>query len=353
MLFLQLPADAAVANPPPVPIADSTALAFERALLSREPAARLSEVTAALGADRNAAAWAMRVAELKSGRTINRPEEAAAWLSSRLVAEFSAALSSDSTTQIGNEIDQRLPALVAALAECERRTGDFKRELEREKLESLKELAYGASHEINNPLANIAARAQTLLEGESDPERRRRLESIHRQAMRAHEMIADLMLFARPPKLHRAPCELGSIVERVTNELCDLATECDVELSFNKGEARPIELSADETQVGVAIAAIVKNAIEACSCGGHVDVSFRQTSVGNVKMAEVLVRDDGPGISEEIRRHLFDPFFSGREAGRGLGFGASKAWRIVTDHGGQLGVHNPGQGAEIAIQLPI
>ena len=69
---------------------------------------------------------------------------------------------------------------------------------------ALKELAYGASHEINNPLANIAARAQTLLEDEPDPERRRKLTAIHRQAMRAHEMIADLMLFARPPKLELA-----------------------------------------------------------------------------------------------------------------------------------------------------
>ena len=62
-----------------------------------------------------------------------------------------------------------------------------------EKLAALKELAYGASHEINNPLANIAARAQTLLREEVDLERRRALEAIHAQAMRAHEMISDLI----------------------------------------------------------------------------------------------------------------------------------------------------------------
>ena len=75
-----------------------------------------------------------------------------------------------------------------------RKMDDFEQRLEREKLEALKELAYGASHEINNPLANIAARAQTLLDDEIDPERRRKLLAIHRQALRAHEMIADLML---------------------------------------------------------------------------------------------------------------------------------------------------------------
>jgi len=50
---------------------------------------------------------------------------------------------------------------------------------------------------------------------------------------------------------------------------------------------------------------------------------------------------------------MFDPFYSGREAGRGLGFGASKAWRIVTDHRGQVIVRSPGHGAEVAIQLPM
>ena len=89
---------------------------------------------------------------------------------------------------------------------------EFLDALEAAKLDALKELAYGASHEINNPLANIAARAQTLLRDESDPERRRALEAIHQQALRAHEMISDLMLFARPPRLERGPVDVASLL---------------------------------------------------------------------------------------------------------------------------------------------
>src|SRR5262245_63716861 len=107
---------------------------------------------------------------------------------------------------------------------------DFDERLEHEKLESLKELAYGASHEINNPLANIAARAQTLLVDEADPERRRMLQAIHRQAMRAHEMISDLMLFARPPKLQWATLNLTQLVQRVCDEHRELAGERDIHL---------------------------------------------------------------------------------------------------------------------------
>jgi signal transduction histidine kinase len=227
---------------------------------------------------------------------------------------------------------------------------DFESRLEHEKLESLKELAYGASHEINNPLANIAARAQTLLEDETEPERRRMLTAIHRQAMRAHEMISDLMLFARPPKLEPASCNLAHLVERVIDEHRIVAAERDVQLTLDA--TAPIEVTADETQLAVAIGAVITNAIEAIGQNGHVSVAIRQTKVNDACWAEVVIRDDGPGISPEVRRHLFDPFFSGREAGRGLGFGLSKCWRIITDHDGQVIVNGPpAGGAEFVIRL--
>jgi signal transduction histidine kinase len=68
---------------------------------------------------------------------------------------------------------------------------------------------------------------------------------------------------------------------------------------------------------------------------------------------EIRVADNGPGILPEHRRHLFDPFYSSRQAGRGLGFGLSKCWRIVTNHGGRIEVQSePGQGATFTIRLP-
>ena len=104
-------------------------------------------------------------------------------------------------------------------------------ELEQAKLDALKELAYGASHEINNPLANISARAQTLLRDEPDPERRRALEAIQQQALRAHEMISDLMLFARPPRLARAAGRRRrSCLQQVRAELAAECRRRDVEL---------------------------------------------------------------------------------------------------------------------------
>src|SRR5262245_35743107 len=92
---------------------------------------------------------------------------------------------------------------------------DFARAVEAAKLQALYNFAYGLSHEINNPLANISARAQTLLVDEKDPERRRKLATIVQQAFKAHEMIADLMLFARPPTMRPQPTDLVKLADTI------------------------------------------------------------------------------------------------------------------------------------------
>src|SRR6187401_1505053 len=102
---------------------------------------------------------------------------------------------------------------------------DFATALESAKLRALYHFAYGLSHEINNPLANIATRAQTLLVDEKDPDRRRKLATIVQQAFRAHEMIADLMLFARPPSMKPEAVDLAKLADTIVAELAEQARE--------------------------------------------------------------------------------------------------------------------------------
>jgi len=230
---------------------------------------------------------------------------------------------------------------------------DFQRQLEIEKLESLAEFAAGAAHEINNPLAVIAGRAQLLLRGERDPERRRELAVINGQAMRIHEMIADLMLFARPPRPQAADCDLAALVASLVAELRPKAIEREITLSFD-APGGPLVILADATQLSVALKAIVENALAVLVPGGTIDIVVRRKDDnGHGTKAEIVIRDTGPGISPEVRRHLFDPFYSGRGAGRGLGMGLAKCWRIITNHHGRIDVESsPGHGATFTIRLP-
>ncbi len=238
--------------------------------------------------------------------------------------------------------------LVVRLSRLERLERDFDGVLLGEKLASMRELAYGAGHEINNPLANISSRAQTLLRDETDPERRRKLATINSQAFRAHEMIADMMLFAKPPDLVRETVNLSELIAQVVAELSGRAEEQGTALLV-KGNVADCWLSADATHLAVALNALCRNSLEAIGAGGQVTISL----ISNDTAVELSVCDTGPGIPEEVRRHLFDPFYSGREAGRGLGFGLSKCWRIVELHGGSIEVSgSDGELTCFTIRLP-
>jgi signal transduction histidine kinase len=251
--------------------------------------------------------------------------------------------------QSAGRADKQAAGLAEKLARLEQLESRFDEAVQQAKLDAMKELAYGAGHELNNPLANISTRAQVLLRDEDDPERRRKLAAINAQAFRGHEMIADLMLYARPPKMSPEPLELDAVLIKTIDEIQPLAAERQIEL-VRVGDASSASVVADSNQLAVAIAAIVKNAIEVLGMGGRVEIELEHRD----DFAEVHVRDNGPGIEPAVLPHMFDPFYSGREAGRGLGFGLSKAWRIVTRHGGTIIVDSQaGRGATFTVRLPV
>lgn len=256
-------------------------------------------------------------------------------------------------------VEQALPALIRRLARLKRLETAFAEQLETEKLEAMAEFAAGAGHEINNPIAVIAGRAQLFLRSERDPERRRELAVMNAQAMRVYEMIADMMLFARPPEPKLSACDLSELLDRLPGELATEAARRRIEFG-REGLREPLVIHADVDQMSAALRALVENAIEAMPGGGRVQLclvdhrSANGAANGRREEIEIVVCDNGPGIAPEVRRHLFDPYFSGRGAGRGLGLGLSKCWRIVANHGGRIDVASePGRGAKFTIRLPV
>lgn len=249
------------------------------------------------------------------------------------------------------EFRQLFPLMLEKLTRLQALEENFTDTLQHEKLASMKQLAYGASHEINNPLANISTRAQSLASNEMDNERRKKLVAINDQAFRAYEMIADLMLFAKPPQLELRHVSLNQLIRQLCVELSDAAVAQGMKINLRLSEA-PIDCNVDAVQLSVALRAICVNGFEAMQEGGQLTI---ETSLsGRKRFAEINIEDTGTGLTESAQRHLFDPFFSGREAGRGLGFGLSKAWRIVDTHRGNISVSSqPSRGTRFTITLPL
>ena len=217
------------------------------------------------------------------------------------------------------------------------------------------EFAAGAGHEINNPVATIAGRAALLLRSETDPERRRALETIGGQAYRIRDMIGDAMTFARPPEPRQECLAASTAIREVIEQLkrSPLANSAAIDIEVDES----IELDADPEQFRVVISCLLKNSQEAVerSGGGQIRLSLQANSASDCDegWALLTVSDDGPGLNDVEREHLFDPFFSGRQAGRGLGFGLARCWRIVRMHGGLIDAHCPeGSGLEIRIRWP-
>jgi len=219
-------------------------------------------------------------------------------------------------------------------------------------MESLAEFAAGAGHEINNPLGSIIGQTQLLLKQESQLERRQALGTIGSQAWRIRDMIGDCMLFARPPAVELQDSPLGEVIQQAaksTAEALEKSVEC---LEFDLPAMR-LSAEIDVTQIQTLVGHLVRNAIEA-SQEGDTDPRIAVTLKSDGNAVLLTIEDDGPGVANrQLQRHLFDPFFSGRQAGRGIGFGLPVCWQIVQNHGGLILMESGKRGgSRFVVVLP-
>ncbi len=218
-------------------------------------------------------------------------------------------------------------------------------------LAALGQLAATVAHELRNPLSSIKAAAQYLIADCADAEDatvRDFLNIVVEEVNGLGSMTTDLLEFARPPLPHRERCDLVAITR---GEVDFLRAELEKgNITVQESYATPAWTDADAGQVGRALRNLLLNAAQAMPEGGRLSVSVHAVPDGN--QYELTVQDAGPGIPEAIRERLWEPFFTTKA--RGTGLGLAQVRQVVEAHGGTITAENApgGGGARFALRLP-
>jgi two-component system, NtrC family, sensor histidine kinase HydH len=212
-------------------------------------------------------------------------------------------------------------------------------------------LAAGVAHEVRNPLNSVQINLTILKEelAELIPDRRAHafavLEKIAGEIKRLDDFVSEFLRFTRPPTLNVEHLPVRPL-------LADLAAFIGPECS-KKGVALSLETAGPERawvdgfQLKQAVLNLVLNALQATSSGGHVAIR----TAGDKRRFRVAVGDDGEGMPAEVLERAFDPFFTTREDGTGLGLPLVR--RILDQHGGSVEIASePGRGTTVTLVFP-
>ena len=230
-----------------------------------------------------------------------------------------------------------------------------------EQLASVGFLAAGVAHEINNPLASIALCGESLesrlteLLAETDESKAEDakvaldyLQMIQREAFRCKRITEKLLDFARMGDSQRHSTDLRELVDGVIDMVQHLGKYQDKKLELAPGDPVIVEVNAQE--IKQVVLNLITNGLESLDSAGEVRVSVDCQGL----LARIVVEDNGCGMTEEVRKHLFEPFFTRRHSGQGTGLGLSITYRIVEEHQGNIEATSDGfgRGSRFVVSLP-
>ena len=219
-----------------------------------------------------------------------------------------------------------------------------------ERLATAGELAASMAHEIRNPLAAIVNATALLTDegGLTPAERAATLGAIRTEARRLNRILSDFLRFARPQEARRAAGDLGEVVEHVGALVRDdrsRAPRVDVRVAIDPAVPR---FAFDRDQLTQVLWNVALNGVEAMDGRGRLSLEVARQN-GDVALA---VSDTGPGIPRERLPRVFEPFYSGKPNGSGLGL--TIAERIVAAHGGRIEIDSePGRGTRVTMLFPL
>lgn len=212
-------------------------------------------------------------------------------------------------------------------------------------------LMAGVAHEVRNPLFAISATLDAFdLQHAADPGVADLASVLRREVDRLSRLMGDLLDYGRPTSMDATDVDLPEVI-RAAAEECSVAARAggvDVRTEF-AGTLRPVH--GDRKRLTQAFVNLIRNAIQHTRGGGGVEVSAFEVFERDTMWIDCVVADRGPGFAEGVLEHVFQPFFSRRRGGVGLGL--ALAQRIVTEHAGSvIAANRAGGGAIMIVRLP-
>ena len=216
-----------------------------------------------------------------------------------------------------------------------------------ERLASLGRLAAGIAHEIRNPLSSIKGFAAILAKRHGDDDRSREISEVMIQEVeRLNRVISELLDFARPTELHREPCALSELIRRTLPLVEKEAAERNVRIG-HRVEPEGLQAEIDPDRFAQILLNLYLNAVQAMDEGGDLRVEAFEDETHLL----VRVSDTGPGIRPDHLPHIFDPYFTTKPAGVGLGL--ANVYKLVEAHEGEIRAENrPEGGTAFTVLIP-
>jgi len=220
--------------------------------------------------------------------------------------------------------------------------------LRTERLAAMGRLAAALAHEINNPLQAISNSLELALDFPlEEQERQEYLQTTRREMERLMALTDRVLNFARPPQVERKPIPVADVVRDALALASKQLDYSDIRASVDLPDVLPPVLASSSQLTPVCLNLII-NAIEAMPDGGELSISAQLAG----DQVEVTFTDSGPGIPPDVMARLFEPFYTTKENGTGLGLPTS--YSIIQQHGGTITAGNaPGGGAVFTVALPI